>query len=65
MTELLAPKIYTLTPFADREPFLDTDIKALDVGCGSRKLPGATGMDVLKLPTVDIVHNVDVLPWPI
>lgn len=37
----------------------------LDVGCGSNKRPGAVGLDKLALPGVDVVHDVDVLPWPL
>lgn len=36
----------------------------LDVGCGSTKIPGAVGIDHLPLPNVDIIHNLDELPWP-
>lgn len=38
----------------------------LDVGCGANKA-GAdfVGMDVRKLPGVDIVHNIEKFPWPI
>lgn len=39
--------------------------RALDVGCGGRKLPGAKGMDRLPLPGVDIVHDFDQMPWPL
>ncbi len=62
MTDLWAPRIYTRNGFV-REPFLG-DTKALDVGCGSRKLPGALGMDILSLPSVDVVHDVNRTPWP-
>ena len=48
--------------------FAKTDIlggkKALDVGCGGRKLPGAMGMDILHLPGVDVVHSFNTVPWP-
>jgi SAM-dependent methyltransferase len=64
MTDLFAQKIYTLEGFAYRKPFIG-DIKALDIGCGTLKLPGAVGMDILPLPTVDIVHDVNQTPWPI
>jgi len=36
----------------------------LDVGCGSSKIPGSVGIDHLSLPNVDIIHNLDELPWP-
>jgi SAM-dependent methyltransferase len=37
----------------------------LDVGCGNDKIPGATGIDLVAGPQIDIVHDLDVLPWPI
>ena len=62
MTELWAPKIFKL------RGFVKTDMlggkKALDVGCGGRKLPGSTGMDILALPGVDVVHSFNQTPWP-
>ena len=36
----------------------------LDVGCGSNKQPHCVGMDKRKLDGVDIVHDCEVLPWP-
>lgn len=38
--------------------------KILDIGCGDDKIPGATGMDVIAGPSVDIVQDLDVTPWP-
>jgi SAM-dependent methyltransferase len=62
MRDMWAEKIYSRTGFTK------TDIlegaKALDVGCGGRKLPGATGMDKLSLPSVDVVHDFNKMPWP-
>ena len=64
MTDSLwTPRIYTKTGFVKNE-FLDGN-KALDVGCGDRKLPGAVGIDRLALPAVDIVHDLNVFPWPV
>lgn len=37
----------------------------LDIGCGSSKTPGAIGMDILPAPGVDIVHDLNALPWPL
>lgn len=37
----------------------------LDLGCGDNKQPGFVGMDVRTLPGVDIVHDVNVHPWPL
>lgn len=36
----------------------------LDVGCGPHKRPGYVGMDILELPGVDILHDMNVTPWP-
>lgn len=59
---LWAPKIFTLRGFV-REDIL-SGAKALDAGCGGRKLPGSTGMDILALPGVDSVHSFNNIPWP-
>lgn len=39
--------------------------KILDVGCGANKIGGSTGMDHVKGPGVDIVHDLNKFPWPI
>lgn len=36
----------------------------LDLGCGISKKPGYLGVDALALPNVDIVHNLNVFPYP-
>jgi len=38
--------------------------KILDVGCGLHKFPGSVGLDVVPLPTVDVVHDLNVFPYP-
>lgn len=37
----------------------------LDVGCGENKQQGFMGMDKRELPGVDIVHDLEVFPYPI
>lgn len=37
----------------------------LDIGCGASKQPGFIGLDLLDLPGVDIVHNIEKFPWPL
>lgn len=37
----------------------------LDIGCGSSKTPGAVGLDISADTDADIVHNLDVFPYPI
>jgi len=36
----------------------------IDLGCGQRKREGYIGVDALALPGVDIVHDLDVFPYP-
>lgn len=37
----------------------------LDIGCGDARQDGWIGMDVRKMPNVDIVHDFRMFPWPI
>ena len=37
----------------------------LDVGCGTAKTPGAVGIDFNPSTAADIVHDLDVYPWPL
>lgn len=37
----------------------------LDVGCGNNKVAGAFGVDQHPFPDVDLVHDLDHLPWPL
>src|SRR5436190_1707390 len=39
--------------------------ETLDIGCGGSKTPGAVGIDILPAPGVDIVHDLNKLPWPL
>lgn len=36
----------------------------LDIGCGNDKAPDSIGVDKVKLPNVDMVHDIDNIPWP-
>lgn len=38
---------------------------SLDVGCGPNKRKGSVGMDMHPFDGVDIVHDINVFPWPI
>jgi len=38
--------------------------RVLDVGCGAAKRRGAMGVDAMALPGVDVVHDLNVYPWP-
>lgn len=37
----------------------------LDLGCGIHKQKGFVGLDIVKHPCVDIVHDLTKYPWPI
>ena len=37
----------------------------LDLGCCQYKIPGSIGMDIHPYEGVDIVHDLNVSPWPI
>jgi len=37
----------------------------LDVGCGNAKQPNFVGLDIRALPGVDIVHDMEKIPYPI
>lgn len=39
--------------------------EVLDVGCGSAKTPGAIGLDISPGTDADIVHDLDVFPYPV
>ncbi len=62
MTETFAEKIYTKQGTVKENIFGDK--KVLHIGSGKNKLPGTTSIDILDLPGVDIVHNLDIIPWP-
>lgn len=37
----------------------------LDIGGGNNPQPGFVNIDILDLPKVDIVHNIELTPWPL
>ena len=58
-----APQIYA------PEGFVKTSFKKdgqafLDVGCGTRKLPGAVGVDQSRASHADVFHALEKFPWP-
>ncbi len=36
----------------------------LDLACGQRKQPGFVGVDIVKTPQADVVHDLLSFPWP-
>ena len=41
-----------------------TKMKKLNFGCGEKILPGYVNVDIVKLPGVDLVVNLDKTPYP-
>ena len=39
-------------------------MRRLNLGCGSLILPGHVNLDIADIPGVDVVHDLDQLPWP-
>ncbi len=39
-------------------------VKALDLGCGRHKIPGAIGVDISPDRSVDIIHELNSFPYP-
>jgi SAM-dependent methyltransferase len=61
--ESIAQKIYTATGITT-EPIFHNGERILHIGSGSKVLAGANTVDILDLPGVDVVHDLDVFPWP-
>jgi SAM-dependent methyltransferase len=40
------------------------EIRKLDIGCGNRKMPGFIGVDRIALPGVDVIHDLNSIPYP-
>lgn len=61
--ETYTKQIYTYEGVTKKNLFADGK-KALHIGSGKKTLPGATTIDILDLPGVDVVHDLDIMPWP-
>ena len=38
--------------------------KILEIGCGNKKTKGAIGLDLVKTPLTDVVHDLNKFPYP-
>lgn len=63
MNQSLASKIYTPHGVTKTNPFPDKLV--VHLGCGKSKLNGALGVDMLDIPGVDVIHDLDFYPWPL
>jgi len=50
---------YLQARLAARQPVI------FDLGCGTKKVPGAFGVDAVVLPGVDLVHDLEATPYPL
>lgn len=50
--------------FVPPTPSVVDDKVKIDLGCGSSKITGYTGVDICQLEGVDIVHDLEQYPWP-
>jgi len=39
-------------------------VKKLNLGCGEKRISGFLGVDFVKTPAVDVVHNLNKFPYP-
>lgn len=39
-------------------------MKTLELGCGHNKTPGAVGVDIIRGSQADIIHDLNVFPYP-
>jgi SAM-dependent methyltransferase len=58
-----AERIYTYGGITKENMFADGKT-GLHIGPGTKALPGATTIDILPLAGVEVVHDLDVFPWP-
>lgn len=58
-----APKAPQFVPPPPPSDVVDDKVK-IDIGCGSSKVPGYTGVDICDIEGVDIVHDLEQYPWP-
>jgi SAM-dependent methyltransferase len=43
---------------------MNKQIKVLDLGCGKKKRPGAIGVDYSDRHNADVIHDLNVFPYP-
>jgi len=43
----------------------NSEFKRLDIGCGNNKTPGSTYLDFDEIANPDILHDLNIFPYPI
>src|SRR3989338_3799471 len=43
----------------------DSSLRVLNLGCGSQRYPNVTGIDCVPDSAADIIHDLNVFPWPV
>ena len=61
----LLNRLSTLTDPAQFDLRFTGTGRILDIGCGSKKHPGAVGLDIAADTDADIVHDLDSFPYPV
>jgi SAM-dependent methyltransferase len=44
---------------------MNSSLKVLDLGCGNKKREGAVGIDFNSRTAADVIHNLNVFPYPL
>jgi len=57
-------KVVKKTTKSTNKPVKEKVFLKLDLGCGDNKAQGYLGVDYVKTPSVDIVHDLTVFPYP-
>jgi SAM-dependent methyltransferase len=66
----MRPALAPSAPGAEFEAYLrrrrrEGQPAVLDLGCGAHKTEGAFGIDSVRLPAVDLVHDLEARPYPL
>jgi SAM-dependent methyltransferase len=46
-------------------PRANAALRVLELGCGFNKTPGAFGVDIIEGSSADLIHDLDIFPYPL